>query len=167
VGWGWDEEPPSPRELRLKENLRRAYDRVLEIVDAALANPAAFSVTPELICELHRIIMDGEEGAGAIRQSNNQVGRVVVVFQPPPWEQVPDGDGNGRTARALAYAMLCIAFGRVVPGSLTIDEQISTNPYPYWDALAAADAAWSRGDLDLSDVESLLGELLEHQIDSR
>jgi Fic family protein len=76
----------------------------------------------------------------------------------------PFVDGNGRTARAIAYAVLCVGFGRVLPGTPTVPELIAMNRYPYWDALKAADEAWSHGELDVSGMEQLLAELVERQM---
>ena len=76
----------------------------------------------------------------------------------------PFGDGNGRTARAICDAILCVGFGRELPGTLTIHEQISNNRYPYWDALKAADRAWKDGALDVSEMETLIAVLLERQL---
>ena len=145
--------------------------------------------------------MAGDEDAGTIRTADNQVGGPVVLFQPPPWQEVPDhldqacsyatqslrdgnvlhtaayalwrinwihpfGDGNGRTARALTYAILCVGFGRMLPGTPTVAESITINHFPYWDALKAADLQWKRGELDVSEMEVLLSDLVERQIGS-
>jgi len=79
----------------------------------------------------------------------------------------PFGDGNGRTARAITYAILCVGFGRMLPGTPTVAESITINPYPYWDALQAADRHWKRGKLDVSEMERVLSELVERQIGSQ
>jgi len=73
-------------------------------------------------------------------------------------------DGNGRTARSITYAILCIGYGRSLPGSPTVPEQIRMNRYPYTDALQAADLAWAGGTVDVSAMEALLDELLEKQL---
>lgn len=57
----------------------------------------------------------------------------------------PFSDGNGRTARAVSYAVLCIRLGYLLPGTKTIPEQIAANKSPYYDALEAADKAYQRG----------------------
>lgn len=57
----------------------------------------------------------------------------------------PFTDGNGRTARALSYAVLCIRLGYRLPGTKTIPEQIAADKTPYYKALESADKAWSGG----------------------
>ena len=47
----------------------------------------------------------------------------------------PFSDGNGRTARALSYAVLCIRLGYRLPGTNTIPDQIAADKFPYCDAL--------------------------------
>jgi Fic family protein len=60
----------------------------------------------------------------------------------------PFTDGNGRTARAVAYLVLCIRLGYRLPGTKTIPELIAADKAPYYAALEAADAN------DLSVLES-------------
>jgi Fic family protein len=72
--------------------------------------------------------------------------------------------GNGRTSRAVSYLILCAKLGFVLPGAQTIPDQIVAHRQPYFDALQAADAAWESGQLDLSQMESLLGDLLATQL---
>ena len=52
------------------------------------------------------------------------------------------GDGNGKTARAVMYAILCVGYERMLPGEPAIPDLISRNPYSYVDALKAAHQAW-------------------------
>jgi Fic family protein len=76
----------------------------------------------------------------------------------------PFTDGNGRTSRALSYAVLCIRLGYMVPGPNTIPDQISANKKPYYDALEKADTACAKGQIDVSELEQLLGDLLAKQL---
>ncbi len=76
----------------------------------------------------------------------------------------PFVDGNGRTARALSYLVLCIKLGYRLPGTKTIPDQISSNKNPYYRGLEAADAAFKNGDLDLSELERLLESMLAAQL---
>ena len=73
--------------------------------------------------------------------------------------------GNGRTARALSYLVLCVALQFVLPANQkTIPQFIEENRIPYTSALRAADKAWVDGRLDLSVMEKLLGDLLALQL---
>jgi Fic family protein len=70
----------------------------------------------------------------------------------------PFTDGNGRTARAVAYLVLCVRLGYRLPGTKTIPELITADKDPYYAALEAADAD------DLSVLEKLLAALLAKQL---
>jgi Fic family protein len=77
----------------------------------------------------------------------------------------PFADGNGRTARAVSYLILCMKMRSRIPGGRTIPDLISENKKPYYDALEAADACWSEGKIvDLTQLEKLLGDLLADQL---
>lgn len=76
----------------------------------------------------------------------------------------PFTDGNGRTSRAVAYVVLCCRLGYVLPGRLTIPEQIATNKVLYYTALEAADRAFERGKIKLTAMEKLLGGMLAKQL---
>jgi hypothetical protein len=73
--------------------------------------------------------------------------------------------GNGRTARAFSYLVLCIGLQFAPPANQkTIPQFIEEKPDPYTNALRAADKAWAEGKLDLSAMEKLLGDLLAMQL---
>ena len=76
----------------------------------------------------------------------------------------PFDDGNGRTARAVSYAVLCILLGYELPGTRTIPEQISKDKKPYYKALESADETYAKKQLDLSQVEDLIESTLAAQL---
>ncbi len=76
----------------------------------------------------------------------------------------PFADGNGRTARAVSYLILCLSLGYRLPGANTIPDQISKDKMPYYKALEAADRAFKVGKIDLTELENYLGELLAEQL---
>ena len=76
----------------------------------------------------------------------------------------PFTDGNGRTSRAVSYLVLCIRLRTLLPGKLTIPEQIEQGKTPYYCALEAADEAWSGGKIDLTEMKELLGAMLAKQL---
>lgn len=76
----------------------------------------------------------------------------------------PFVDGNGRTTRAVSYYVLCAALSFHIPGVTTVAEMIAQNKDPYYKALEAADEAAKRGDIDVSQMEQLLGDLLARQM---
>jgi len=76
----------------------------------------------------------------------------------------PFRDGNGRVARAVAYLALVVGYGEQLPGERTVLEHLSRYRKRYYDALDAADVAWSAGELDVSELRDLLREGLEAQL---
>ena len=77
----------------------------------------------------------------------------------------PFDDGNGRTARAASYLVLCVKLGYRLPGKKSLVDLIVGNKPPYWAALEAADAAWAdNGRIDVSALEDLLENLLGAQL---
>jgi Fic family protein len=76
----------------------------------------------------------------------------------------PFSGGNGRTSRSVSYLVLCVRIGWRLPGTLTIPEQIVANRTPYYEALDAADAAYARGQVDVSIMEDLLSNMLAKQL---
>jgi fido (protein-threonine AMPylation protein) len=66
----------------------------------------------------------------------------------------PFTDGNGRTARAASYIVLCAHLGLRLPGSNTIPDQIAADKTPYYLALEAADAAAEQGHINVSQLEN-------------
>jgi Fic family protein len=76
----------------------------------------------------------------------------------------PFADGNGRTARAVAYLVLCVKAGARLPGAPTIPEQIAEDKRPYYAALEAADESSRRGEPDLGPMVALLEAYLTKQL---
>lgn len=62
------------------------------------------------------------------------------------------------------YVILCVGFKRMLPGEPALPDLIARNLYAYWDALKAADAAWKRGRIDVSEMETLLSDLIDRQL---
>ena len=73
-------------------------------------------------------------------------------------------EGNGRTARATCYYLLCVRSGGLLPGRKIVPERIREDREPYYAALRAADRAWDEGNLDISEMEAYLARLLEAQL---
>ena len=73
-------------------------------------------------------------------------------------------EGNGRTARAVCYFLLCVRSGSLLPGRKIVPERIKDNRDAYEAALTAADRAWEAGHLDFSQMEEYLATLLQAQL---
>jgi Fic family protein len=76
----------------------------------------------------------------------------------------PFVEGNGRTARAACYYLLCLKHGQLLPGKKTVPERIRENREPYYAALQAADRAWEEGHFDVSVMAEYLSDLLKQQL---
>lgn len=73
-------------------------------------------------------------------------------------------EGNGRTARAVCYFLLCVRSGTLLRGDKIVPERIKTNRRGYESALIAANRAWHDGHLDFSEMENYLAELVAAQM---
>src|SRR6516164_3722801 len=60
----------------------------------------------------------------------------------------PFVEGNGRTARAACYYLICARSGGLLGGRKIVPERIRENRSPYYGALQAADRGWEMGNLD-------------------
>jgi Fic family protein len=76
----------------------------------------------------------------------------------------PFVEGNGRTARAACYYLLCLRQRQLLPGSKIVPERIRENRLPYYAALQAADVAWESGHFDVRELTNYLGDLLKQQL---
>ena len=76
----------------------------------------------------------------------------------------PFSDGNGRTARAVAYVVLSIKLDSLLPGAPTIPEQIAGDKTPYYTALESADLGLKSGQIDVSNLEKMLEGMLAKQL---
>ncbi len=76
----------------------------------------------------------------------------------------PFVEGNGRTARAACYYLMCLRQGRLLPGKKIVPERIRENREPYYAALKAADRAWEQSHFDVSELAAYLEKLLIQQL---
>lgn len=76
----------------------------------------------------------------------------------------PFVEGNGRTARAACYYLICLKYGDMLPGSKSVPERIRDDREPYYAALRAADQKWADGHFDVSELADYLGGLVKAQL---
>lgn len=76
----------------------------------------------------------------------------------------PFVEGNGRTARAACYYLICLRHGALLPGTKIVPERIREDRKPYYAALKAADNAWDAGHVDVSVMAYYLEGLLKGQV---
>ncbi len=75
-------------------------------------------------------------------------------------------NGNGRTARAACYFVLCVKAGNWLPGTPILPELINQNHKDYVDALQAAHVSFAAGNIDFSRLHGLVSRLLGEQMRS-
>lgn len=73
-------------------------------------------------------------------------------------------NGNGRTARAVCYFVLCLRFGGELPGTVTLPELISRDRDEYVLALQAIDASLATGVVDITPLQTMLQRLVVEQL---
>lgn len=73
-------------------------------------------------------------------------------------------NGNGRTARAACYFVLCLRSGAWLPGTTILPELIRQNRDEYIKALKSADAALAGGNVDISELHQFITRLLNIQL---
>lgn len=128
----------------------------VEIKGSKHQPPDAWQV-PSLVEELCDYINDNWDTATALHLAAYVMWRLNWIH--------PFADGNGRTARAVSYLVLCMKMGGRVPGTRTIPDLISEDKNPYYEALEAADECWASGQrVDLAQLEEVLGSLLAEQL---
>jgi Fic family protein len=107
--------------------------------------------------EMIRYIADNWETKDAIHLASYALWRINWIH--------PFVEGNGRTARAFSYFIICAKLNMLLPGKNIIPQQIRANRSPYYAALASADEAHKNaGSVDVSAMEKYLSNLLTVQL---
>lgn len=75
-------------------------------------------------------------------------------------------NGNGRTARATSYFVLCVKHGGWLPGATILPELLRRERDRYVKALQKVDASHAAGALDLTELHILICELIDEQMKS-
>lgn len=122
--------------------------------------PPGGHLVPELVEELCDYINDNWADVSAIHLASMVMWRLNWIH--------PFTEGNGRTSRATSYLVLCAKSSSLLPGAMTIPEQIVANRQPYYDALESADRRYDdQGRLTtdtVEEMEDLLGSMLARQL---
>jgi Fic family protein len=127
----------------------------IEIGGSRHAPPGAHLV-PELVEEMCDYVNEHWATASALHLAAYVLWRLNWIH--------PFTDGNGRTARAVSYLMLCLRIGHPLYGANSVPAQIAQDKAPYYEALEAADSAYSERRIDVGRLEQLLETLLARQL---
>ena len=73
-------------------------------------------------------------------------------------------EGNGRTARAACYYIICAKAKGLIGGKVSVPERIRHDRKPYYAALQEADRAWENGSLEFPLMEAYLARLVNEQV---
>lgn len=119
-------------------------------------SPPEASEVKQLLAEFFEYLSNNWGKCDAIHLSAYALWRINWIH--------PFVEGNGRTARAFSYFILCAKLGMLLPGRNIIPQQIRSDRTPYYDALSIADAAYTQNELNLSALEGYLSELLKKQL---
>jgi len=76
----------------------------------------------------------------------------------------PFVEGNGGTARAACYYLICMRQGRLLQGKKIVPERIRENREPYYEALREADRHWNEGHFNVSQMADYLAVHLTGQL---
>jgi Fic family protein len=137
---------PSPGALRTDE---------IDILGSS-HQPPAWADVPGLLEEMCEYVNENWRSKSPLHLSAYVMWRLNWIHPYP--------DGNGRTSRATSYLVLCVATGYLLPGEVTIPHQIAADKRAYYNALEAADAACSNGNIDVSAMDELLKRYLARQL---
>lgn len=125
-------------------------------IEGSKHKPPGAHLVPELVEDLCDYVNEKWADATPIHLASYVMWRLNWVH--------PFADGNGRTSRITSYVVLSVRAGYILPGTPTIPDQIVDNRAPYFEALDAADEACSKGKVDVSRMEDLIGTLLANQL---
>lgn len=139
----------------LEKEAGRWRDVPMEI-DLSHHEPPHWRDVPRLVDEMCEYINDNWEKRTAFHLAAFVMWRLNWIH--------PFVDGNGRTTRVTSYYVFCSRLGFHIPGVKTVPEMIAENKAPYYQALEKADAAYKDGNVDVSEMEELLRNLLAKQM---
>lgn len=120
--------------------------------------PPPTVAVPRLLDEMCIYVNTHSEKANALHHAAYVMWRLNWIH--------PFAGGNGRTSRTASYLVLSARLRQRLTGTDTIPDQITRNRQPYYAALDAADAAWKKGSIDVSEMESLIADFLARQLSS-
>lgn len=120
-------------------------------------SPPPAHLVPELVEEMCDYVNDRWLSSTAVHLAAYVMWRLNWIH--------PFADGNGRTSRIVSYLVMTVKSGFVLPGAVSIPDQIQRDRSGYFQALDAADATLKeRNVIDVSAMETLLSGMLAQQL---
>ena len=116
-------------------------------------HPPTHDCVNALMLELMNELEANWESGGAVELATHALWRVNNIH--------PFVNGNGRTARAICYFILCVKLGGLLPGRTILPERLRLDPARSSDYIPALREA-DRG--NVTPLRDLIGSLLNQQI---
>jgi hypothetical protein len=135
-------------------HIRAGEYRPCEVIAGAHRPPAHYRV-PALMDDFINVVNRNWETFDPVALATFVLWRLNNIH--------PFINGNGRTARASCYYVLCVKAGGLLPGTMILPELIKQNHKEYVDALQKGHL--SNGQ-DLKDLHALVARLLDEQLRS-
>ena len=172
-GPGGTGNPPMPDEASLKElhrtgtvfllmqsgEYRNIEVHVNDSSGAIIHQPPPWQLVPGVMQNFFRELSSIWTSGDALDAAAYSLWRINWIH--------PFRNGNGRTARAFCYACLCTKLGVMLPGRITVIDQIMANRPEYQRVLKVADDSYNQNRIpDLSPMKIFLNDLLQKQIAS-
>lgn len=140
-------------------NIAQFGGRFREIpISVGKITPAPFEKIPDLVDQFISVIHENWD----IRTHPTEL--AAFALWRLNWIH-PFIEGNGRTARAACYYLICMRYGKILGGKKTVPERIRDNRDPYIAALREADDQLAKtGQFDVSALADYLADLLAAQL---
>lgn len=135
----------------------RTCDVIVRRRDSAVFEPPVHADVPALMVDFVQSLHERWGREDAIQIAAFALWRINWVH--------PFKNGNGRTARAFAYACVCLKFGAMLPGTMTMIDLITKTRDHFEQALAHADNTLAQsGSADLQPLARYLEGLIRDQL---
>jgi Fic family protein len=126
--------------------------------DAEKFEPPPHYLVPSLVDDMVNVVNRSWDRVDAIVLSSFVLWRMNYIH--------PFINGNGRTARASCYLVLCLKEEKLLPGKTILPELIKRERPKYVEALKKVDQSAIAGKLDLTPLADLVSVLVKEQLAS-
>src|SRR5262249_51564875 len=128
-------------------------------VSVGAHTPPEFYRVPALMDDLVNVVNRNWDQTDAVVLATHVLWRLNNIH--------PFINGNGRTARAACYYVLCVKSGGLLPGQTILPELIRQNRQEHIDALQHAHETFAAtGNPDLAPLHAIITRLIDQQIAS-